>query len=72
MEEDLDTKKAYDEKALKKSSAAALRKLAKTLESKMAQAAKELDFETAAELRDRLIIVKGQLGEKLQPGKKKK
>ena len=38
----------------------------------MAQAAKELDFETAAELRDRLIIVKGQLGEKLQPGKKKK
>ena len=46
--------------------------LAKTLESKMAQAAKELDFETAAELRDRLIVVKGQLGEKLQPGKKKK
>ncbi len=72
VEEDLDTKKAYDEKALKKSSAAALRKLAKTLESKMAQAAKELDFETAAELRDRLIVVKGQLGEKLQPGKKKK
>ena len=72
VEEDLDTKKAYDDKALKKSSAAALRKLAKSLESKMAQAAKELDFETAAELRDRLIIVKGQLGEKLQPGKKKK
>ena len=71
MEEDLDTKKAYDEKALKKSSAAALRKLAKTLESKMVQAAKELDFETAAELRDRLIVVKGQLGEKLQPGEKK-
>ena len=59
-------------KALKKSSAAALRKLAKSLESKMAQAAKELDFETAAELRDRLIVVKGQLEEKLQPGKKKK
>ena len=72
VEEDLDTKKAYDEKVLKKSNAAALRKLAKTLESKMAQAAKELDFETAAELRDRLIVVKGQLGEKLQPGKKKK
>ena len=71
VEEDLDTKKAYDDKALKKSSAAVLRKLAKSLESKMAQAAKELDFETAAELRDRLIIVKGQLGEKLQPGKKR-
>ena len=72
VEEDLETKKAYDEKALKKSSVAALRKLAKALESKMVQAAKELDFETAAELRDRLIVVKGQLGEKLQPGKKGK
>lgn len=72
VEEDLETRKAYDEKALQKSSEAALRKLAKALESKMAQAAKELDFETAAELRDRLIVVKGKLGDKLQPKAKKK
>lgn len=72
VEEDLETRKAYDEKALQKSSEAALRKLAKALESKMAQAAKELDFETAAELRDRLIVVKGELGDKLQPKAKKK
>lgn len=72
VEEDLETRKAYDEKALQKSSAAALRKLAKTLESKMNQAARELDFETAAELRDRLIVVKGKLGDKLQPKVKRK
>lgn len=72
VEEEMDTRKAYDEKALKKSSAAALRKLARNLESSMAQAAKELDFELAAELRDRLIVVKGQLGDKLQPKVKKK
>ena len=72
VEEDMDTAAAFDPKALKKSSATALRKLAKTLESKMAQAAKDLDFEAAAELRDRLIVVKGQLGEKLQPKAKKK
>lgn len=72
VEEDLETRKAYDEKALQKSSAAALRKLAKTLESKMNQAARELDFEMAAELRDRLIVVKGKLGDKLQPKVKRK
>ncbi|MDD7379818.1 MAG: excinuclease ABC subunit UvrB [Succiniclasticum sp.] len=72
VEEEMDTRKAYDEKALKKSSAAALRKLARNLENSMAQAAKELDFELAAELRDRLIVVKGQLGDKLQPKVKKK
>lgn len=72
VEEEMGTRKAYDEKALKKSSAAALRKLARNLESSMAQAAKELDFELAAELRDRLIVVKGQLGDKLQPKAKKK
>ena len=72
VEEEMDTRKAYGEKALKKSSAAALRKLARNLESSMAQAAKELDFELAAELRDRLIVVKGQLGDKLQPKVKKK
>ena len=29
-------------------------------------AAKELDFERAAEYRDRLIVVKGELGQKLK------
>ena len=29
--------------------------------------AKELDFEKAAEYRDRLILVKGELGQKLSP-----
>lgn len=72
VEEDPEIKTAYDGKALRKSSPQALRKLAKSLEAKMAQAAKDLDFETAAELRDRLILVKGELGEKLQPKKKKK
>lgn len=33
----------------------------------MAVAAKELNFELAAELRDRLIVIKGQLGQKLSP-----
>ena len=37
-----------------------------------AAAAEDLDFEAAAELRDQLIIVKGQLGQKLVPKKKKK
>ena len=38
----------------------------------MAAASKELDFERAAELRDKLIITKGLLGEKLVPKKRKK
>lgn len=67
---DLDLKTAYSEKSLKKSSPAALRKLAKELENRMKRAAKELDFESAAELRDRLIVVKGALGEKLEAKKK--
>ena len=44
--------------------------LARELERRMQEAAKALDFEAAAELRDQLIIVKGQLGEKLVPKKK--
>ena len=38
----------------------------------MQEAAKALDFESAAELRDRLILVKGELGEKLTPKKKRR
>ena len=41
--------------------------MAKELEKRMAVAAKELNFELAAELRDRLIVIKGQLGQKLSP-----
>ena len=61
----------YSEKALKKRSVKEIEKLARTLEKEMAAAAKELDFERAAELRDRLIVTKGLLGEKLVPKKRK-
>lgn len=63
---------SYGDKALKKKSAKELNKIAKELEKQMQEAAKALDFEAAAELRDRLIIVKGQLGQKLEPKRKKK
>ena len=45
--------------------------LGRELERRMQEAAKALDFETAAELRDQLIIIKGQLGQKLEPKKKR-
>ena len=61
----------YAEKALKKKSTKELNSMAKELERRMQEAAKALDFEAAAELRDRLIIVKGKLGQKLVPKKKK-
>ena len=44
--------------------------MARELERRMQEAAKALDFETAAELRDQLILVKGQLGQKLEPKKR--
>ena len=62
----------YSEKALKKRSIKEIEKLARTLEKEMSEAAKALDFERAAELRDRLIVTKGLLGEKLVPKKRKK
>ena len=62
----------YSEKALKKRSIKEIEKLARTLEKEMTEAAKALDFERAAELRDRLIVTKGLLGEKLVPKKRKK
>jgi len=70
-EESVD-EKDYTQKALKRVSRENLEKLARTLEKQMAAAAKDLDFEAAAELRDRLIIVKGELGQKLEPKKKNK
>lgn len=62
----------YSEKALKKRSIKEIEKMARTLEKEMTEAAKALDFERAAELRDRLIVTKGLLGEKLVPKKRKK
>ena len=46
--------------------------MSRDLERRMQEAAKALDFEAAAELRDQLILAKGQLGQKLVPKKKKK
>ena len=57
--------KDFSVQNIKKQPQTALAKMAKELEKKMAGAAKELDFEKAAEYRDRLIIVKGELGQKL-------
>ena len=57
-------------KSLKKKSQKELATLARELERRMQEAAKALDFEAAAELRDQLILVKGQLGQKLVPKKK--
>lgn len=59
-------------KKLKQKSTKELNTLARELERRMQEAAKALNFEAAAELRDQLIIVKGQLGQKLVPKKKKK
>ena len=70
IEEDSETAK-FDAKDLRKRSSKELSKLAKQLEQQMGAAAKELDFERAAELRDQLIIVKGKLGEKMLPKVKK-
>lgn len=48
-----------------------LNAIARELERRMSEAARALDFEAAAEIRDQLILIKGQLGEKLTPKKKK-
>lgn len=52
-----------NEKELESMSRKELEKLAAEIEKKMHRAAAELDFETAAELRDRMIEVKKQLQE---------
>ena len=54
----------YGAKGKKARSKKELTTLARELERRMQEAAKALDFETAAELRDQLIIIKGQLGQK--------
>lgn len=52
-----------DEKELESMSRKELEKLASEIEKKMHKAAAELDFETAASLRDRMIEIKKQLQE---------
>lgn len=52
----------YTPKQLKKKSQNALTKDIHNLETKMKAAAKELDFERAAEYRDRIILLKGEIG----------
>ena len=61
----------YGAKSKKARSKKELTNLARELERRMQEAAKALDFEAAAELRDQLILVKGQLGQKLEPKKKR-
>ncbi len=61
-----------EEKVLKKRSVKELTRLAKELEKHMQEAARGWDFEAAAELRDQLIVVKGELGQKLTSGKNMK
>ncbi len=66
-----ETGTAYGASPLKNKSGKDLARLARELEKAMREAAKELDFESAAQLRDQLILVKGRLGEKLTVKKKK-
>jgi len=61
-----DVSKDYSVQALKKSSEKILQKTVKELDKKMAAAAKELDFERAAEYRDRIILIKGELSKRKQ------
>lgn len=68
----VDGETSTSSKDLKKKSAKELNAIARELEKRMHEAAKALDFEAAAELRDQLILVKGQLGQTLTPKKKKK
>ena len=51
----------YNEKKLEKANKKELQRLSRELESAMRDAAKRLDFEQAAELRDRLIVVRGKI-----------
>ena len=59
-----DTTLDYSAKKLKKLSKASIAKQTKDLETKMKAAAKQLDFERAAEYRDKIILLKGELGKR--------
>ncbi len=66
-----EVKAAYGSSSPKPKSGRELQRLARELEKAMREAAKELDFETAAQLRDQLILIKGQLGEKVAVKRKR-
>ena len=58
-EEDTSTK-GYTAKTVKKLKPRELDKQIRAMEKKMKEAAKQLDFELAAEYRDQLILLKGE------------
>ena len=60
VEEDDTATKGYTAKSVKKLTPKARDKQIRLLEKKMKEAAKELDFELAAEYRDQLILLKGE------------
>ena len=64
VEEDGDTVKAGGVDSLKKLSEKALQKQVKLIEKNMKAAAKQLDFELAAEYRDQMILIKGEISKR--------
>lgn len=64
VEEDGGTVKAGGVDSLKKLSEKALQKQVKLIEKNMKAAAKQLDFELAAEYRDQMILIKGEISKR--------
>lgn len=64
VEEDCGTVKAGGVDSLKKLSEKALQKQVKLIEKNMKAAAKQLDFELAAEYRDQMILIKGEISKR--------
>lgn len=64
VEEDGGTVKAGGVDSLKKFSEKALQKQVKLIEKNMKAAAKQLDFELAAEYRDQMILIKGEISKR--------
>ena len=64
VEEDGVTVKAGGVDSLKKLSEKALQKQVKLIEKNMKAAAKQLDFELAAEYRDQMILIKGEISKR--------
>ena len=58
------TVKAGGADSLKKLSEKALQKQVKLIEKNMKAAAKQLDFELAAEYRDQMILIKGEISKR--------
>jgi excinuclease ABC subunit B len=64
LDDDTEPTKAATGKTAKKMSDKALQKQIKLVEKNMKAAAKELDFELAAEYRDQMILLKGELSKR--------